>query len=269
MQLEVAQKKDNDMDNKAFDFQRIALGYKERPFLHKDVIEFFRRDISSLRMERGLDIGCGAGLSSKALKLICNHVTGTDISEQMIEVAREVCDQEGFDFFACKAEEIPEPDRKYDIVTVAGAIQWIEQKAFLKNLGKIISSAGVLMIYDFEITDRMIESDEYTDWWNHKYLKKFPRPARNEKEWMQEDIEQYGFSFMNKIKYELEVSFNKESFIKFMLIQSNVNAKIEGREMSEEEVKLFFETSIDTIFDQESKTILFQGYSWYLQKKER
>lgn len=32
----------------------------------------------------GLDVGCGAGLSKKALKQVCKKVTGTDISEEMI-----------------------------------------------------------------------------------------------------------------------------------------------------------------------------------------
>ena len=257
------------MDHKAFDYKRIAIGYKERPFLHKNVIELLQREIPIQGMERGLDIGCGAGLSSKALKLICNHVTGTDISEHMIEAAREVCNQDGFNFFVCKAEEIPEPEKKYDIVTAAGVIQWIEQEKFLKNLYKIISNSGVLIIYDFWITDRMIGTDEYTDWWNHKYLKKFPRPTRNDKEWTQDEVEKYGFSFTKKMNFEIKVPFNKESFIKFMMIQSNVNAKNEACEISEKEAEIFFRESLETIFDRESKTIMFQGYRWYIHKNDK
>ncbi|MDE6213084.1 MAG: class I SAM-dependent methyltransferase, partial [Lachnospiraceae bacterium] len=79
------------MDAKDFDFQRIAEGYKRRPFLHKQIVERFQKDVTSEIFSNGLDIGCGAGLSSKALKAICHHVTGTDISKEMIAVAREVC----------------------------------------------------------------------------------------------------------------------------------------------------------------------------------
>ena len=32
-------------------------------------------------LKNGLDVGCGTGLSAKALKLICDKVTETDISE--------------------------------------------------------------------------------------------------------------------------------------------------------------------------------------------
>lgn len=61
------------MDAKDLDFQRIAEGYKRRPFLHKQVIERFRKDVTSEIFLSGLDIGCSAGLSSKALKTICRR----------------------------------------------------------------------------------------------------------------------------------------------------------------------------------------------------
>lgn len=78
------------MTPKDFDFRRIAEGYKNRPFLHKQVIERFQKDITDHIFPNGLDIGCGAGLSSKALKLICRHVTGTDISDEMIAVKNSI-----------------------------------------------------------------------------------------------------------------------------------------------------------------------------------
>ena len=129
----------NVYSDKDFDFKRVAQGYKERPFLHKQVIERFQKDVSGELFANGLDVGCGAGLSSKALKQICGHVTGVDISPEMIAVAREVCgDLQGYDFFVSSAEEIPLANKKYDIVTAAGVIPWINRENFLKNIRNII-----------------------------------------------------------------------------------------------------------------------------------
>lgn len=79
------------MNSRSFDHKRIAEGYKDRPFLHKQVIKQFQKDYGARQYENGLDVGCGAGLFAKALKLICKNVTGTDISPEMIAVAQEIC----------------------------------------------------------------------------------------------------------------------------------------------------------------------------------
>ena len=62
------------MKNTDFDYKRIAEGYRNRPFLHKQVIAKFQEDIGERHFALGLDIGCGAGLSTKALKDICAKV---------------------------------------------------------------------------------------------------------------------------------------------------------------------------------------------------
>ena len=91
----------------SFDSARIAEGYKKRPFLHGQVIEQFTERIGQNRFHRGIDIGCGAGLSTKALRKICGHVTGMDSSGEMIQVAKEVLGEDpAVDFFVEKAENI-------------------------------------------------------------------------------------------------------------------------------------------------------------------
>ena len=181
------------MNNQSFDSKRIAEGYKERPFLHKQVIEQFLKDSSEQQYQNGLDVGCGAGLSAKALKMICRNVTGTDISPEMIAVAQEICGEEGYTFFPCKAEEVPHPAVPYDIVTAAGVVQWVERDAFLRNLHRIMCPDGEVLIYDFCISDRMAGCEAYTAWWYEQYLKEFPKPYRNEQVWTQADVEPEGF----------------------------------------------------------------------------
>lgn len=53
------------MNNKSFDSHRIAEGYAKRPWLHKGIIERFRKDCDlpeDYMFSNGLDVGCGAGL---------------------------------------------------------------------------------------------------------------------------------------------------------------------------------------------------------------
>lgn len=256
------------MDNKAFDFKRIAQGYKDRPFLHGQVMEQLQKELQVTHFHNGLDVGCGAGLSTKGLKSICDQVTGTDISEEMILVAKEMCSEEGYTFFASAAETTPVSDENYDIVTAAGMVQWVEQDTFLENLHQAMEEDGVLFIYDFWISDQMIDTDSYTDWWHNQYLVNFPRPARKDNIWTKEEVGAHHFTMEKQTTFTLRYEFDKASFIKFMLIQSNVNAKIEGEGQDIETVKAWFEETLEPIFQGQKKTLLFDGYSWYMRNKK-
>lgn len=269
------QQKDEKMMQKVdFDFQRIAQGYRRRPFLHRQVIERFQREVTSRTFEQGLDIGCGAGLSAKALKLICRHVTGIDVSAEMILAAKEVCgNEEDFEFMAGQAEKLPAFAQKFDIVTAAGVDQWVDMPLFLKGLWDKMNSRGYLLVYDFCISDKMKGCTAYTTWWYDVYLKAFPRPYRNEAVWTGEAVAQCGFWMMDQVQYEMAYEFDLDSFIEFMMIQSNVNAKIEGEGRSTAETAEWFRQSAGPLFQEGDgeqgalRTLLFTGYSWYMQRK--
>lgn len=255
------------VNNKSFDSKRIAEGYKNRPFLHTQVINKLKEeDFQEAHFEYGLDIGCGAGLSTKALKQICMHVTGTDISQEMISIAREVCDSVEYDFFCEKAEEIHKQNYMYDIATAAGVIQWVNQEAFLANLYKVMRQEGKLIVYDFAISDQMIGENTYNDWWHNEYLLKFPKPYRNEKVWTNEQTERFGFHIENQTKYNLEYQFSLDAFIDFMLIQSNVNAQIENESIQIEDVRDWFRRSLACVFNNQEQILIFKGYYWVLKK---
>lgn len=266
------------MKNTDFDFKRIAQGYKNRPFLHKQVITQFQNDIGKQQFALGLDIGCGAGLSTKALRSICTNVIGTDISSEMINVAREVCEQdENINFLVSSAEDLKMSNlsisnlviknAKIDIATAAGAIQWIDKDTFLSNMHQLLNEDGYLLIYDFAISDMMLENPAYTDWWHNQYLMNFPKPYRNESIWKNEDVTPHGFCMIHQLDLKMEHPFNLESFIEFMMIQSNVNAKIESGERKENDVYQWFQKTLSPIFHDQTQRFIFKEYSWYLQKK--
>lgn len=254
------------MDNMAFDSQRIAEGYARRPWLHKKVIEQMKADCNIECLENGLDVGCGAGLSTKALRTLCNHVTGTDISSEMIAVCESVYKDSSYTFYVSKAEENEIPIIAYDIITASGVVNWVDKDLFLDNAKKILRSNGLIVIYDFWITDRMENNFEYTEWYQKKYIKMFPKPYRKEYVWKQNDLMD-DFIMENQITYNLTHEFSLGEFIDFMMIQSNVNEKIERGDLSVEEVRCWMESSLQPIFNGKSRTLIFEGYNWYIRKR--
>ena len=254
------------MNNQSFDYQRIAEGYAKRPFLHKEVFKRLKEDLSvNLTYQNGLDVGCGAGLSTKALKSVCAKVTGTDISAEMVQVAGTLCSEDGYSFARARAEDIVLTPEPFDIVTAAGVINWVDEALFLTNLKKSMTPHGLLLIYDFWITDRMLSNPSYTDWWHQEYLKHFPKPPRKEYVWTQEIVAPYGFHITKQVTYEFPYEFDLDSFIEFMLLQSNVIAQIEEGKQSLEDVTAWFYHSLAPIWQQSKEILFFDGYSWYIE----
>lgn len=255
------------MKNTDFDSKRIAAGYAKRPWLHQNVMEQVKKDLNiTTNFQHGLDVGCGAGLSTKGLRLICNEVTGTDISPAMIEVCKEIYQADNtYDFYVGKAEETKIPNEKYDIVTAAGMVNWVDTELFLQNMSNVLKEKGYLIIYDFWISDKMKDNAEYTEWYQSHYLKRYPKPPRKENVWTQGDLTE-DFLLGKQITYEMEYEFFPDDFIDFMMIQSNVNARIESGEQTEEEVRSWMTKTLEPIFRAKEQKLIFEGYNWYIQK---
>ena len=169
-----------------------------------------------------------------------------------------------YDFYVAKAEETKIPDEKYDIVTAAGCINWIDERTFMNSIEEILDKDGLLVIYDFSITDRMIENTDYTGWYM-EYLQRFPKPARKERKWTQGDLPD-GFIMEKQTEYDLMYSFDLEQFIDFLLIQSNVNVRIEKGITTPDKVKQWMKETLSPIFSNADRQLVFSGYSWYIRK---
>lgn len=249
------------MDNTLFDSKRIANGYaNDRPWLHQSVIEQIKAEfVSKIPFQNGLDVGCGAGLSTRALKLICNKVTGTDISEEMIHICKVHYDTPEFSFYAAKAEETEMPQTPYDIVTAAGVIDWVNKDQFLENMQLVMSENAPLILYDFWISDKMSGNPAYTDWYQKQYLANFPKPPRNKTVWEQKDIPKI-FTFVKQSICQMQHDFDQSSFIRFMMTQTNINSKIESECRTEKDILGWMQETLNPIFQGRRQTLIFDGY---------
>ena len=73
-----------------FTFQRVAEGYAtHRPYYHPLIMRKIRERLSlNEPLAHALDVGCGTGLSTVALRMLAERVTGVDSSAEMIAVAQ-------------------------------------------------------------------------------------------------------------------------------------------------------------------------------------
>jgi len=96
-----------------------------------------------------LDIGCGTGLSTFAWLDRVKKIIGIEPSPDMLSIANKKA--EYFDniyFLPSYAHELPMEVETVDIVSCSQAFHWMEPKATLKEISRVLRPEGVLIIYD-------------------------------------------------------------------------------------------------------------------------
>ena len=156
--------------------ERYSLG---RPDFHRNTINHIKDFLRlETKFDKALDIACGTGLSTKALLEIATNVYGTDISQDMLNVAPKTG---GIKYITAPAEEQPFPDNCFDLITVSSGIHWFDIDKFLIEACRLLKSKSWLILYENHFTSEMVDNAAFKTWFTSIYLKKYPSPPRNNK----------------------------------------------------------------------------------------
>jgi SAM-dependent methyltransferase len=247
-----------------FETAAVAQGYaKDRPYFHPEVIGKVRDHIGvSGKLRRALDVGCGAGLSTLALLEIAEKVVGVDVSEAMVSAAVLHADIQYCNY---PAENLPF-DVKFELITLAGAINWVQRADFFAEAQRILSPGGHVVIYDNNIVGRMRGNEHFQAWYENVYLTRYPRHPRDESPIGAAEAVGYGFEFVDSEDYTNEIEFTLEAFVGYILTQSNTTTVLRNGTEDAESMRRFFAASLPPFFKAARETLLFGGYIWYLRK---
>jgi malonyl-CoA O-methyltransferase len=125
-------------------FSKSAYRYDEHAAIQRFVAGRLIEELPDNRFDSILEIGCGTGVYTCFLNMRFKHsnIKALDISEKMVEIAREKIRTKNVVFEIGDAEKIPVAE-EYDLITSNSTFHWFEsiENALLKYSG-ILNKGG-------------------------------------------------------------------------------------------------------------------------------
>lgn len=111
----------------------------------KDIVPFIQEFIplgSSV-----CDLGCGDGIGSEKLAQAGYKVTGIDVSEEMLEIARKNPGNENITFYKANLSSSGMPEGSFDAVMAINSLEWTKSPlTSLQEISRIIKPEGYACI---------------------------------------------------------------------------------------------------------------------------
>ena len=238
---------------------------QHRPYFHPLVIEKIKVHLEhNTPVEQALDVGCGTGQSTKALKEIAESVIGIDVSDEMLDLAYR---QTGVEYYNASAEDLSLfDDGTFDLITTSMAFHWFDPNRFLSEAYKVLKTGGWLTPYNNWFSGQMKENESFEQWSRNIYLTRYPTPPRNSKLLTAELATEFGFSSFHMEGFQNEVEFTAEELSAYLTTQSNVIASVEQGNETIEDVYLWLVSQTKSYFNSTKATFVFGNSIWYLRK---
>ena len=241
---------------------------KGRPYFHPLVIQR-SKEFLSLRepLRRALDLGCGTGLSTIALKEIASVVVGVDASREMIALAPE---DSRITYLVSSAENLPFGESEFDLITMSQVFHWLDRGRFFAEARRVLRADSWLIIYDNYFSAQIDGNAEFHRWHRDSYLERYPSPPRAWASFAAEGVEDEGFHLLHHEEIENTMRFSPEGLVDYLVTQSNVIAAVEGGGEKIGDVRAWLTESTRPFFgDAEEVGFLFRAPVWFLRRAGR
>lgn len=202
-----------------------AAGYASaRPAVHPRVLDlaWARHGIEPL-VQVGLDVGCGAGLSTRSLADRVVTCLAFDPSTAMVQHARATLPHVAL--VTARAEAVPFLSHSVDMATAAGSLDFVDDLPLaLAELLRLLRPGGHLLVYDFG-TGRVLRDGPDLGPWFADLLRTYPRPMRRESPPAEVFIDA-GFASVDTWPFTVHVSMSRDAYVAYLMTETNVGAAI-------------------------------------------
>ena len=220
-----------------------------RPGLHHHVTTLLADRIPPPR--RALDLGCGTGLSTAALRGFAEMVVGVDVSSGMLAARNR---NAGI-YVLATAERLPFADAAFELVTVASAIHWFGGQA-IQEIGRVIGGDRWLVVYDVWFRAEMAGINEFAEWMRAEGSARYrPVPKHDDSP---STVTKAGFAQAWEADLRYEIEMTRDELVNYLMTHSERIAAIQsGRETETEQRRFLSEGTVAFYQGARTRSIAF------------
>lgn len=122
-----------------------------RPNYPDSFYERLRAHNIGVKGQKILDLGTGVGFLARSFAKAGAEVTGTDISDGQIQVAKNYAEAEGtnINFFAAPAEQTELPDHSFDVISASQCWLYFDINRMIQEARRMLKAGGFLVTAHF------------------------------------------------------------------------------------------------------------------------
>jgi SAM-dependent methyltransferase len=239
----------------------MGAGYaRSRPPVHPHILTEASRALGRTEpWRRALDVGCGAGLSTKALEGFARQRVGLEPAESILRWTSEVAPQASFVVGA--AEALPIERGAVDVITAAGSLNFVAGlDRFFPEAERVLSPEGILLVYDFSPGSRFGHSMLLKEW-TEAFTTRYPKPLGEAFPLSPSILGRLNprFRLIASRELTLALTLTPSFYVDYMMTETNVAAAVR-RGNSEAEIRSWCETTLAPVWRGEPQEVLFDCY---------
>jgi SAM-dependent methyltransferase len=238
----------------------MAVGYATaRPPVHPRVIALLSAWRGHARAEIAADIGCGAGLSTRALLDVADRCVGFDPSASMIRAARRVAT--GAQVVVASAEAMPLASQTVALLTAAGSLNYVRDlDAVWTEARRVLTRRGVLAVYDFS-AGRSFRDGRELDEWFEAFVARYPYPRSQARPLSPEILSDAadGFVVDRAETFALPLPMTCDAYVSYLLTETSVQAAVHAGAPLER-VRSWCEATLAPLFAGRVHDVVIRGY---------
>ena len=224
---------------------------KSRIHFHAQAIDTMRGLLAlSSPFNWAVDVGCGTGHSTIALRALATNVLGIDSSAAMLS---EALPQPQVVYAKSSAEKINIPDRSVQLMTAAQSFHWFSSRAFYLECSRVLAKDGHLFIYGHKLVHPCL------NFFEEEFPSPYRTPSLNALE-----LDVFDLQFIATHDYQKTVELDLTQTTNYLMTMSAVELAM--RTSPEDEIERDLRSKLGPAFEEGPLQFQSKGQIWWLKK---